>query len=235
MWETCVWSLAWEDPLEKGKVTHSSILAWRIPWNVEPMGSQKDEHNWATFIHIIGFSEEKREKGPKKICEEIIRENFPNMSKKTLTQGQEVQSPRQDKPKEEYKQISLMNTDTKNKILANWIQQYIKRITQLNRMEFTAGMQGFFSTGDQSAWFITSTNWRIKTICSGPSLVVQWIIRPLPMQETRVRSLIWEDSTCHGATKPMQLLRLHSRPLELQLLKPVGPRAWTLQQEKPPQ
>ena len=32
MWETWVWSLAWEDPLEKGKATHSSILALRIPW-----------------------------------------------------------------------------------------------------------------------------------------------------------------------------------------------------------
>ena len=32
MWETWVQSLDWEDPLEKGKATHSSILAWRIPW-----------------------------------------------------------------------------------------------------------------------------------------------------------------------------------------------------------
>ena len=32
MWKTWVWSLGWEDPLEKGKATHSSILAWRIPW-----------------------------------------------------------------------------------------------------------------------------------------------------------------------------------------------------------
>ena len=31
---TWVWSLGWEDPLEKGKTTHSSILAWRIPWTV---------------------------------------------------------------------------------------------------------------------------------------------------------------------------------------------------------
>ena len=31
MWETWVRSLGWEDPLEKGKATHSSILAWRIP------------------------------------------------------------------------------------------------------------------------------------------------------------------------------------------------------------
>ena len=32
--ETCVLSLGWEDPLEKGKTAHSSILAWRIPWTV---------------------------------------------------------------------------------------------------------------------------------------------------------------------------------------------------------
>ena len=32
MWETWVGSLGWEDPLEKGTATHSSILAWRIPW-----------------------------------------------------------------------------------------------------------------------------------------------------------------------------------------------------------
>ena len=34
MWETWVRSLGWEDPLEKGKVTHSSVLAWRIPWTI---------------------------------------------------------------------------------------------------------------------------------------------------------------------------------------------------------
>ena len=34
MWETRVRSLGWEDPLEKGKATHSSILAWRIAWTV---------------------------------------------------------------------------------------------------------------------------------------------------------------------------------------------------------
>ena len=32
MWETCIRSLGGEDPLEKRKATHSSILAWRIPW-----------------------------------------------------------------------------------------------------------------------------------------------------------------------------------------------------------
>ena len=34
MWETWIRSLGWDDPLKKGKATHSSILAWRIPWTV---------------------------------------------------------------------------------------------------------------------------------------------------------------------------------------------------------
>ena len=38
--ETQVRSLGWEDPLEKGMATHSSILAWRIPWTEEPGGLQ---------------------------------------------------------------------------------------------------------------------------------------------------------------------------------------------------
>ena len=38
MWETWVRSLGEEDPLEKGMATHSSILAWRIPWTEEPGG-----------------------------------------------------------------------------------------------------------------------------------------------------------------------------------------------------
>ena len=37
---TWVRSLGWEDPLEKGMATHSSILAWRIPWTEEPGGPQ---------------------------------------------------------------------------------------------------------------------------------------------------------------------------------------------------
>ena len=40
MWETWVQSLGWEDPLEKDMATHSSTLAWRIPWMEEPGGLQ---------------------------------------------------------------------------------------------------------------------------------------------------------------------------------------------------
>ena len=50
MRETWILSLGWEDPLEKGEVTHSSTLAWKIPWVEEPgrlqsMGSQRVGHD----------------------------------------------------------------------------------------------------------------------------------------------------------------------------------------------
>jgi len=49
-WETWVQSLGWEDLLEKEMATHSSILAWKIPWREEPgrlqsMGSQRVGHD----------------------------------------------------------------------------------------------------------------------------------------------------------------------------------------------
>ena len=48
-----VQSLGWEDPLEERMATHSSILAWRIPWTektgkLQPTGSQRVGYNWAT-------------------------------------------------------------------------------------------------------------------------------------------------------------------------------------------
>ena len=55
MRETQVWSLGQEDPLEKEMATHSSTLAWKIPWTEEPcrlqsMGSQRVRHDWATSL-----------------------------------------------------------------------------------------------------------------------------------------------------------------------------------------
>ena len=53
MQETWVWSLGREDHLEKEMATHSSLLAWEIPWTKEPgglqyMGSQRVGHDWVT-------------------------------------------------------------------------------------------------------------------------------------------------------------------------------------------
>ena len=41
MWETLVLSMSLEDPLKKEMATHSSILAWRIPWTEEPGGHKR--------------------------------------------------------------------------------------------------------------------------------------------------------------------------------------------------
>ena len=49
MRETWVRSLGWEDALEKGMATHSSIVAWRIPWTEEPGRIQAME--WQTVGH----------------------------------------------------------------------------------------------------------------------------------------------------------------------------------------
>ena len=58
MQETQVQFLGWEDPLEKGMATRSSILTWRILWREEPgglssMGSQRVEHDWMTDTHSV--------------------------------------------------------------------------------------------------------------------------------------------------------------------------------------
>ena len=58
--ETRVQSLGWEDLLEKEMVTHSNILAWKIPWTEEPdrlqsMGSQGVRHDWATSLSLYSY------------------------------------------------------------------------------------------------------------------------------------------------------------------------------------
>ena len=58
MQETQVQSLGWEDPLEKQVATHSSILAWEIPWTEEPGGlqsmeSQKSQTQLTTRYHFL--------------------------------------------------------------------------------------------------------------------------------------------------------------------------------------
>jgi len=59
MRETWVQSLGWEDTLEKEMATHSSTLAWKIPWMEEPgrlwsMRSQRVGHDWATSLSLSG-------------------------------------------------------------------------------------------------------------------------------------------------------------------------------------
>ena len=61
MCETWVRSLGQEDPLEKEMATHSSTLAWKIPWTEEPCklqstGSQRVGHDSATSLHLLSTS-----------------------------------------------------------------------------------------------------------------------------------------------------------------------------------
>ena len=55
MWGTWVQSLGWEDPLEKGKATCSSILAWRIPWKVAKSRTLSDFHFHFSVIYVVTF------------------------------------------------------------------------------------------------------------------------------------------------------------------------------------
>ena len=73
MWVTWVQSLGREDPLEKGMATHSSILAWRIPWReesgrLESMGWQRVRHNLVT--------EQQQQKGVEPLEKLIPSANF---------------------------------------------------------------------------------------------------------------------------------------------------------------
>ena len=84
MQETWIQSLGWEDPLEKGMATHSSILAWRIPWTEEPggilsMGLQRIRHDWATNTFTFIYIEVRVQETPK-----IYKKGCIDREKKTL-------------------------------------------------------------------------------------------------------------------------------------------------------
>ena len=76
MWETWVWSLGQEDPLEEGMATYISILAWRIPMDrgYSPWGSQRVRHDWVTQHStaqkpaLIRWLFEQRSEGYRKHC-----------------------------------------------------------------------------------------------------------------------------------------------------------------------
>ena len=69
-----VWSLGWEDPMEEGMATHSSILAWRIPWTEEPVGYSpqgwKESDTWQKRLstHAQGMKPKKEKDGGRRCC-----------------------------------------------------------------------------------------------------------------------------------------------------------------------
>ena len=82
MQETRVWFLGREDPPEKEMATHSSTLAWKIPWTEEPgglysMGSQRSHMTyWLNHHQNVGMNVNQRDKSSliQKFCMEQLKE-----------------------------------------------------------------------------------------------------------------------------------------------------------------
>ena len=78
MQETWVQSLDWEDPLEKGMATHSSILAWRIPWTEEPGGRvDTTEQLTHTHTHTHTHTQGTERISPKVLCDHVNKQSLP--------------------------------------------------------------------------------------------------------------------------------------------------------------
>ena len=69
MWETWVQSVGWEDPLVKGKATHSSILAWRIPWSA--WGRKESDTTKQLSLHFMILHIENPKDAARKLLELI--------------------------------------------------------------------------------------------------------------------------------------------------------------------
>ena len=77
---------SWAFILEEGRVTYSSILAWRIPWTEEPgrlqsMGSQRVVHNWSDLahIHVKAFIQIPKEELDKYLLNQWLTQYFRNL------------------------------------------------------------------------------------------------------------------------------------------------------------
>ncbi|KAJ8780355.1 hypothetical protein J1605_011619 [Eschrichtius robustus] len=100
------------------------------------------------------------------------------------------------------------------------VEQKVSTFAPLRQHPHSPGVEGKHHLesraghGSTCVPFTTTASWWLNTVsrllqapgqeCLGTSLVAQWLGIRLPMQGTRVRSLVWEDPTCRGATKPMR-------------------------------
>ena len=139
---------------------------------------------------------------------------------------------------------STMHLKNLRTFLCDWSpglwDKKMKKLVDINSSwiiwDFGDYVQGCFSIQIR---MIESENYKME---SESSLVAQWLRIHLPMQETWVQSLIWEDPKCRRAPKPMSHKywacalehgNHNHRAHMLHLLKAVWPRACTQQQEKP--
>ena len=168
MWETWVWSLGWEDPLEKEMANHSSMHAWRIPWTEEPgrllsMRSQRLGHDWsdlaaaAAALRIKGgmqcchpvaiscnsrrnTSEQGNWKLPSLTCQQIWKtQQWPQDWKRSVF----IPIPKKGNAKEcsNYLTIALISHASKVmlKILQGRLQQYVNKELPDDQVGFGKG------------------------------------------------------------------------------------------------
>ena len=92
IWETWVRSLGWEDALEKGKATHSSILAWRIPWTIiYSLWGRKELDTTDRLLHTYTHYNEQPKNEIRKaiIHNSIERTKYYQKKKKNLTKEEQ--------------------------------------------------------------------------------------------------------------------------------------------------
>ena len=82
-----------------------------MKWNEDSLRDFWENIKWTNVCIIWILEGQEREKGPKKIFEEIIAENFPNIGKEIINQVQEAQSLRQNRAKEEHTETHSNQTD----------------------------------------------------------------------------------------------------------------------------
>ena len=112
--ETEVWINDLEDRMVEITATEPNIEK-RMKRNEDSLRDPWDSIKGMN-VCTVGVPEgEEREKGPEKIFEEIITENIPNMGKEIIKPVEAVQSPRQDKPKEEHTAAQSNQTERKTK------------------------------------------------------------------------------------------------------------------------
>ena len=132
MRKTWVRSLGWKDPLEKGMATHSSTLAWGIPWTKEPgwlqsLGWKRVRHDWATFT----FKEKRKDDG--KTSLKLYGRSPPT-------------------PRRKFIQISFSTLSLRNSLsysFHKYLEKYIEKsrlfVGQLERLYFIWTVRFYFS------------------------------------------------------------------------------------------
>ena len=123
--------------------------------------------------------------------------------------------------------------------MLSWGKEFQGRSWKMN-----CSLQGICNERNSRHWKSICKYIKVKKTTKGTSLVAQLLRIRLPMQGTQVRALVWEDPTCHGATKPVHhnywacALEPASHNYWAhvpQLLKPVCLEPMLRNKEKPPQ